>query len=188
MAEQQEAAAQASASGRVSVAKHFFDLDTGEYSIEFSDGDKIEFNVDTDFPEETQRRLKFHGIRQKSGDSYAGAKGNVHVAKQNVKEVIDGLRAGEWNTGRGEGEARPRLGELAEALERVKGLSAEDAKATVEKIAALEGDEAAKKAGQKKLAEIRAHPKVKSALADIRAERARKELEAAVGASGELVL
>jgi hypothetical protein len=165
------AEASAASSTRQSVAKHEYDEETGDYSIAFSDGQNLDFNVFKDFNEEMRRNLMFHGVSQKTRDSYAGTKGNAAQARSAAQQVIDSLRAGQWSAGRGEGEARPRLGELAEAIARIKGLPVEEVRASVEKVAALDGSDEEKKQGQKKLAEWRAHPKIKAAIAQLRAER-----------------
>lgn len=181
---QQQAEAEASSgssSTRQPLGKHEFDEETGDYIITFADGQKLELNV-FQLPQEMQKRLMFHGLRQKTGDSYAGAKGNASVARQSASDVIEQLKNGEWTGGR-DGEARPRLGELAEAVAAVKGMDLEKAKEAINKIAALEGSEEEKKAGKKKLDEMRAHPKIKAAIAKAKAEKAQKELEAAAGAA-----
>lgn len=145
------------------------DLDTGVVSFAFGDGETITVNVD-ELPADIQRTLMLHGMSQKGGDSYAGAKGNFAEAKANLKAVIEALQQGQWSGGR-DGEGKPRLGELSEALSRIKGISLEDATAAV--TAAHEsGDE-----GQEKIKTWRAHPKVKAMIAQIRFEKAQKLAE-----------
>lgn len=170
---------------KVKFAAKEYDLDTGEYVITFGDGTVLMQNVDQ-LPDEMKRNLMFHGYGQKVGDSYAGAKGDYSKAKQAANDVIEQLKNGDWRAGR-DGEGRPRLGELADAIARVKGIPAEQARTAVDAAAALDGDEAAKKAGAEKLKVWRAHPKIKAALAALRAEKAQAELEAA-GDAGEVVL
>jgi len=156
-----------------------YDLDTGVVSFEFGDGVKVEVNAD-ELPADIQRTLMLHGLSQKGGDSYAGAKGNYAEAQANLSSVIDSLKQGQW-AGARDGEGKPRLGELSAAIARVKGISLEDATAAV--TAANEsGDE-----GQAKIKTWRAHPKIKAAIAAARAEKAQRELEAATGA-GEVNL
>ena len=115
-----------------------------------------------------------HGAAQKIGDSYAGAKGDYDKAVEAAKGVIDQLAQGVWRAARGEGEARPRLGELAEAIARIKGVDRDKAMAAVEKAT----DEQRK--------QWRGNAKVKATIAQIRAEAAAKALEQA--AETELVV
>lgn len=138
--------------------------ETGVVSFTFGNGKVL--SIDTNkVPAETQLDLRCHGASQKIGDSYAGAKGNFAVGIANAQAVIDQLLAGAWNAER-EGGA-PRLGELAEAIARIKGVDVDKARAAVEKAT----DE------QRKT--WRSNAKVKLTLAQIRAEKAAKELEAA---------
>lgn len=149
-----------------------YDLDSGEFEIAFGDGTKVGANI-SEFNPEIVKQLAFHGLGQKAGDSYAGAKGDFTKAREAAQSVIDQLKQGEWRSARGEGEAKPRLGELAEAIARVKGIAVDKAMAAVEKIAQDAEN------GPAKLKEWRAHPKVKAAIAAIRSEKAQAELAAA---------
>lgn len=142
-----------------------YDLDTGVVEFNFGDGEQVTQKFD-DLPVDMQRQLGLHGLSQKGGDSYAGAKGNYAEAKANLRQVLANLAAGSWGS-TGEGEGKPKLGELSAAIARVKGIPLEQATAAVEKA-----DDAKRK-------EWRAHPKIKAAIATIRAEKAQKELEAA---------
>jgi hypothetical protein len=152
------------------------DSDTGVVSFQFGDGTKMEINVDS-LPTDIQRTLMLHGMLQKGGDSYAGAKGNFAEAKANLQAVFETLISGQWTGGR-DGEGKPRLGELSAAIARVKGIKLEDATAAVN--AANESGEE----GQAKIKTWRAHPKIKAAIAAARAEKAQAEAEAQEG--GEL--
>lgn len=167
------AEAAGSAGGRGKFCEKDFDLDTGEVSFAFGNGETVKVIVDL-LPDDMKRTLMLHGMSQKGGDSYAGAKGNFAEGIANLKEVIAALQAGQWNGGR-DGEGKPRLGELSAAIARVKGVSLEDATAAV--TAAYEAGET----GAEKLKTWRAHPKIKAAIAAIRSEKAQKELEAAEG-------
>ena len=84
-----------------------------------------------------------------------------------AKAVIDGLKAGSWRSAAGEGEGKPRLGELAEAIARIKGVPLEKAMAAVEK------------ADEKQRKDWRSNAKVRAVIAQLRAEKAAKDLEAA---------
>jgi hypothetical protein len=137
---------------------------TGEVRFKFSDGVEKTVNV-FDLSTEMQRRLTVHGALQKIGDSYAGVKGDVGQAKTNVDSMIEQLKDGKWKGDRG--EAGPRLGELAEAIARIKGVTVEISRAAVEKAT----DDMRK--------DWRSNAKVKAVIAQIRAENAAKELEVA---------
>lgn len=145
-----------------------YDLETGIASFSFGNGKQLEGELDSYTPA-IQRQLALHGLIQKVGDSYAGAKGNYAEAIDNAEGVLAALKAGEWGTGR-EGDGKPRLGELSEAIARVKAISLEDATKAVEA------------APEDKRKTWRAHPKIKAAIALIRSEKAQKALEAAADA------
>ena len=161
------------AEAKAQFCKKDYDLDTGVVSFSFGDGETIEVNVN-ELPANIQSTLLLHGMSQKGGDSYAGAKGNYAEAKSSLRSVIEALQAGNWGTGR-EGEGGPRLGELSAAIARIKGIELDVASAAVEKA-----DEAKRK-------EWRAHPKIKAVIAQIRAEKAQAALEAAAE-SGDVTL
>lgn len=163
--------AEATEGKRVAICEKEYEVDeqgtpTGAFTFTFSDGEVVAGNI-ADFPVNIQKFLPVHGIMQKGGDSYASVKGNVAEAKSNLKDVLDNLKNGLWRAGRGEGESRPRLGELAEAIARIK---------QVEVAKALE---AVTKATDDQRKTWRSNAKVKSVIAQIRAEAAAKALEAA---------
>ena len=145
-------------------AKKSYDESTGVVSIEFGNGKVVELDTNTCSPE-MKTLLMLHGASQKIGDSYAGAKGDFASAVASAQAVVDQLLAGEW-TSSGE-ERGPRLAELAEAIARIKGVPVEKAMAAVEKAT----DEQRKG--------FRANAQVKAAIAQARAEKAQKALEAA---------
>ena len=157
-------------SAQVEKTKRFcskdYDLDENLVSFEFGDGRTLELKM-ADVPVETQKQLMLHGALQKIGDSYAGAKGDFNAGHSAASDVIEQLKAGVWKAGRGEGEGRPRLGELAEAISRIKEVPFEKAMAAVEK-----GTDEQRK-------QWRSNATVKSTIAQIRAEKAKKELEGA---------
>lgn len=140
-----------------------YDLDTG--LVEFAFGNGKVLNVDSNaIPEETRKQLMLHGISQKVGDSFAGVKGNFAEGIQNAQDTIDQLLAGVWKADR-EGDARPRLAELAEAIARIKQVPLEAATKAVEA-----GTDDQRKGW-------RSNSKVKAVIAQIRAEKAAKALE-----------
>lgn len=150
--------------GKTRFAKKSYDESTGVVSIEFGNGKVVELDTNTCSPE-MKTLLMLHGASQKIGDSYAGAKGDFASAIASAQGVIDQLLAGEW-TSSGE-ERGPRLAELAEAISRIKNVDVAKAMAAVEKAT----DE------QRKA--WRSNAQVKAAIAQARAEKAQKALEAA---------
>lgn len=143
-----------------------YDFDSGIVSFIFGNGTTVELDTNRLSPE-MQKQLMLHGCSQKVGDSFAGVKGNFAEGIANAKGVIEQLEQGVWKAARGEGEARPRLAELAEAIARIKGVDLERATKAVE---AATDD-------QRKT--WRGNAKVKAVIAQIRAERAAKALEEA---------
>ena len=118
-----------------------------------------------DFSPETQLHLALHGISQKLGDSYSGCKGDIKVALELFKATLAQLKNGEWRAARGEGESKPRITELAEAIARIKGL---DISAVTAHLVTSSDDE--KKA-------MRNNDRVKAVIAVIRAEKAQARLD-----------
>lgn len=129
--------------------------------ITFTDGSTVEV-LFTQLTEEILAELTALGLGSKLGDSYAGAGGDVKLAHAQARVVADTLLAGSW-TSRGTGMASATVEGIARAL----GLSVEEAQ---EKFDGL--DEAKQKA-------VLAHPQVKAAIAQIKAERAGKKATAA---------
>lgn len=158
--------AEASAAAKPQFASKEYDMDTGVVTITFGNGKVVEGDSNQ-FSDEIRKQLMLHGLSQKMGDSYAGAKGNYAEAIQSVEDVVEQLRAGVWRAARGEGDARPRLAELAEAIARIKSVPVEAATAAVEKAT----DD------QRKT--WRSNAKVRAVIAQIRAEKAAKALEEA---------
>jgi hypothetical protein len=128
-------------------------------SFKFGNGTELVLDVST-LNEDIQTELMLHGALQKIGDSYAGAAGDYDFAIGNAQKVIDNLIAGAWKAAREGGEAKPRTGELAEAIARLKGIEVGDAQALVDGLS----DE------QRKA--VRAKDAVKAAVAQIRYEKA----------------
>lgn len=156
----------AAAEKKVRFCSKEYDVETGLMSFTFQDGQVVECNL-TDFSADIQKQLSLHGLSQKGGDSFAGAKGNVAEAVKSVSDVIEQLKAGVWRAAPGEGESRPRLGELAGAIARIKG---------VEYDVAFKAVEAATDEQRKTW---RGNVKVKAVIAQIRSEEAAKALEGA---------
>lgn len=159
-----ETAVAAASEGKVKFAKKEYDLDTQVGSFAFGNGTTLELDT-KEYSEAIRTQLMLHGLMQKAGDSYAGVKGNFAEAIANVKDVHEQLKAGNWKAAPGEGDARPRLAELAEAIARLKSVPLEKATAAVE--AASDEDRKA----------WRSNAKVKHAIAQIRAEKAAEALK-----------
>lgn len=159
------AAAESPSDKKVKFCDKDYDLDTGIVYFAFGNGTTLECDSNA-IPEETRKQLMLHGISQKVGDSFAGVKGDFAQGIGNAQDVIDQLKAGVWKADR-EGDARPRLAELAEAIARIKQVPLEAATAAVEK-----GTDEQRK-------QWRSNAKVKAVIATIRAEKAAAELEKA---------
>lgn len=139
--------------------------------VSFTFGDGNTLAIDTnDIPEATLLELAIHGIKQKGGDSFAGAAGDYKFAQDACKRVLDALRNGEFNAGRqSTGTGTPKLGELAEALAAIQGIEQADAQQMLEAL-----DDETKKA-------VRSHPQVKAKIAELRAARAAAAAQKAMG-------
>ena len=114
--------------------------------------------IETDLNElndEIRLKLALHGLKQKLGDAYAGEK-DPAAAMKAVEEVYSRLKNGEWTTGRAGGGSR--VGQLAKALARVKGVSVEEAAAAIENLS------------KEERAQLRKHPLVQKALLEIKME------------------
>lgn len=162
--------AAASEGKKVKFCDKDYDLDTLEVFFKFGNGEELVFDTKK-CSEEIRTTLMLHGASQKIGDSFAGAKGNFVEGIQSAKDVIEQLYAGAWQASR-EGDARPRLAELAEAIARIKGVPLDAATAAVEK-----GTDEQRKAW-------RSNARVKLEIQKIRTEKAAAALEAAA-AQGE---
>ena len=127
----------------------------------FVNGTKLDCNVG-DLPQEMIERLAVHGIAQKVGDSYASAE-SVEEALGNAKSVWENLKAGQWAT------KAARGGKYVEALHRVTGKPYEDC------LEAWQG------MTDKQKADLRKHPGIKKAIADIEVENAARLAEQTEG-------
>jgi len=142
------------------IAKKVIDGST----INFHWADGTVTAVDTNELGDTVRdHATMHGFSQKLGDSYSGALGDLAKAKVMFQETLDALRAGDWNRKGGgfasggiwvEAYAKAANAEFSDALEKWNGLNEEEK------------------------AEIRKHPAVKLAKAEIEADRAKAKAKA----------
>lgn len=133
---------------------------TGVIQFTFEDNTVQTIDVNS-LDEKTKFRAMIHGISQKVGDSYAGAKTEENplaFAKTVVEETIAQVLAGEWKAAR-EGSG-PRESDLAKAVSRATGNSLEESIVFVGTL-----DEAQTK-------DLRKKPKVAAQLAAIAAEKA----------------
>jgi hypothetical protein len=158
---------------RKSICEKDYDVATKEATFNFTDGTELVLEVGK-LSEEIQTNLMLHGALQKVGDSYAGVEGDVAKGIANAKDVIQGLLAGQW---KGEREGGLRIGVLAEAIAKLKNSDVETVRAALTLKEGATEDE--KKAHTKKLAELRSHPQIKKAVAEIQLAKANAEAEAA---------
>ena len=141
--------------------------DAGSSAIfTFANGEVVTCDVET-LPHDMLIQLAVHGMKQKGGDSYAGAdeKGlSVADCAAGVREIWAGLQKGVWSQAGGSG-----VNINAEALARVTG---EDIADCVRIIAGM--DKAAIK-------ELVKRPDMKAAILAIKVERAAARADAAKG-------
>lgn len=138
----------------------------------FGNGEVRSLDLST-LSEEMQQNLMVHGALQKGGDSYASAAGDYGFALANLEKVFENLQNEAWNTSRGTGEGKQKLGELATALAELQGQDVASVAAALEAAS----DE------QKKV--LRAHPAIKAKIAAMRAAKAAEAL-AKAGEAGIL--
>jgi len=150
---------------KVKFSERDYDLESKIASFVFGNGTTLEADYSSYTPE-IQLQLGLHGLIQKVGDSYASAKGDYAKAVESASAVIEQLTAGQW-FGTREGVGAPRLGELADAIARIKGVEVDKARVAVEAAT----DE------QRKA--WRSNAKVKATIAQLRMEKAMQDLQAA---------
>lgn len=140
----------------------------GTVAFTFHDGAELICDPST-LSDEMKNQLILHGISQKVGDSYSGE--NAENCETIASKVWETLTKGEWSTRSGGGG--PRISQLAEALARVTGQEVQECVGVL-----AEMDDDAKK-------DVRAHPDVKKAMAQIKLEKAQKDAESAAAAEGD---
>lgn len=132
---------------------------TGVVKFTFEDQTEQELDVNS-LSDDMKLRLMLHGLSQKAGDSYAGAKNEpkpVEFAKESVAAVFAQLRNNDW---RAASSAGPRVTDLATVFAQVNGITVEDA---IEFLEASSEDD---------IKAIKAKPRIKAGLAAITAQRA----------------
>ena len=113
-----------------------------------------------DIPEAMKLRAFQHGMSQKLGDSYASSEGSVSTAKAKFDDVLKGIMEGDWNRKGG-----TTGGVWVEAFAKAAGESIEDAMVAWDKLS----DDERK--------EVKKHPDVIMAKANIDVERAKAKLD-----------
>ena len=132
-------------------------FDTGKVKFTVIEtGEDFEVDV-SDLPDDIKTSLLVHGVNAKVGDSAADPKVDAMAA---MKATWAQLKDGTW-AARAAGDGSGRITVLAEALQKVTGKSPEEVQ---EKLADMTDEE-------KK--DLRNHAQVKSAIADIKAEKAK---------------
>lgn len=144
---------------KIATKKIIIEVDRAYVRFDFADGKTIEVNLDS-FSDTMQRHFSLHGIAQKLGDSYANAE-SFAQAFNRFETLLAQLRQGIWNIGR-----QSSGGIWVEALQRATGSSFDDCLAKWDSLT-----KTAK-------ADLKKHPKVRAAHAEITAERAKAELDA----------
>ena len=120
--------------------------------FDFADGTTVECDI-SQVNEAILYRLALHGLSQKVGDSYSGAE-SVAEAIGAARSVWSNLTEGQWAV------RAARGGKIVEALARVTG---KDYDECLEVYAGM--TDAEKK-------DLRKHPQIKQAMAEIELERA----------------
>ena len=180
-------------SEKSSVCKKVYIVDGDEGSTEHKsatpEAARLEFRFDgghvesisvDQFPQAIRDCATLHGLSQKLGDAYAGAKGDVDAAIESFGGLLERLQAGEWVKARE--SAGPRLSMIFQAVVKVYA----DAGVTLDDAKAAEIQEALKDKAFRE--ETTSNLKIKAALEQLRAEaaaaRAAKAAEAAASDTG----
>lgn len=156
------------AAERKSFAKTAISEDLDGVIFEFADGTNRRVSPD-EFPEEITKRFTLAGVVARLRQAYNEAN-TVTEAISSFDDLVKQLLDSVW-TSRGKGEARVSL--LCEAIARLTGKALSEVEAKIQSIQ----DNADKEAAQKDIAKLRNDAKVKHMMAQIRLERAEKEVE-----------
>lgn len=156
-----------------------YDLDAMSLSISIGgeSGKELEFAT-SDLSDEIKANLLMHGLSQKLGDSAASVKaklkdglGREPTDEELISAVVEAINGswknlenGDWKASRGEGEAKPRIGEVALAIARLRSMDVEE----VQRLVAATDKE--------KVKQWRKHPQIQAEIAKIRQERAAERL------------
>ena len=147
------------------MAKKTINSEAGTIVFDFGDAGSATFELDK-VPAEVQRQLMLHGMSQKGGDSYAGAKAACADSGANPEEwalgqvtaVIQQIYDGNWSV-RASGGSSGSVTDLAKALAEVSGSELQDCVTRL-------GD-----ASKEEKAALRKHPGIALVLARFREER-----------------
>ena len=115
--------------------------------FKFADGETYEVRG-SDLPPAIMEAAAYHGLSQKLGDSYAGAKGNIADARDAFETVLERLTNGDWVTvGEGPGTRPSMVADAVKAaLEELGETVDEDRYAGImEKVKGKDGREGALK-------------------------------------------
>jgi hypothetical protein len=143
------------------MPKKIVNVEAQSVSFEFEDKSVLTIAL-SELSPATVIRAALHGISQKGGDSYAGAKDEadpIAFAKAQVADVIRNLQAGDWRAA-STGSGGSRISDLAKALAAATGKPVEE----IHESLAEATDEQ-----KKEFAKI---PKVAAHLQRIKAEKA----------------
>ena len=136
-------------------------------TITFAGGHVVEADLNKLSPE-IIRLLAVHGLSQKLGDTYAGAKGDVSAAIAGVEGCWEGLLAGDFRRNGGGGGSL-----LVAAIAELQGIGEDEVRAGLESL-----DEVTRK-------QVESHPDVKAKVQEIRLRRMK---EAAAGVKPKVEL
>lgn len=134
----------------------------GILTVAFPHGKQVTVNV-AELSPEIQRELMEHGLKQKVGDSYAGALTSEDAYAKAV-EVADALKAGQWNPGR-----TGASGDIVEALAMETGKPLAEC---ADVIARMDKD---------RRKQLKENARIKMHLATIQARRMAERAETATG-------
>lgn len=160
------------------MAKKSVNVENQSVAFSFDDAGEASIIL-SDLSADIITQLALHGLSQKVGDSYAGAKGaveNLDVTADEwslaqAEETIKQLVEGNWAVRSGGGAAR--VTDLASALAEASGAPVED---MVSKLA---------EASKEEKAALRKHPQVALILARFKEERAAAKKEEMEKAAAE---
>lgn len=147
--------------------------------FKFVNGQILTVNL-ADLDSEMVANLTCHGIGQKVGDAYAGAKGNVDEAIESASAVIERLLSGDWAAEREAAGPSPNM--VAEAVIAAKTAAGIefDIEATRAKYVGKDTADARKRALEN--VDVKAH--YERLRAEAAAQRAAKAAEAAKATAG----
>ena len=146
------------------------DVDTGDVTFTIVETGKTLVCNANELSDELQTRVKMHGINAKVGDSAADPEADAYAQ---LVSVWDQLKAGAWNV---RGSAGPRVTVLAEAM-----FSAQNGNLTLDDV--VDKLDAMSKEQRRDIP--KKYAKVKSAMEEIRAQRATEKSKAAKKAAAK---